>query len=228
MTIFSLDLRDHICHRSVYSETVLPPSSAEPEPSLSFGVDWSERTYSTAHCWFPYCFNKSLPHPSCAYTLCRISQSINTSTFVQCGTCEIFIHRDHLVECKTAANIRGYILPCRPSFYDSNETENHNEYNQHHWSFVPVLKKSCMRCRRKAISRTFTDGNIRTSTISSETCTSQVSVKANDIKKLPDSKPLKSSSGLVCLWCSRTCHQQCWENVSDTEDQKKCDYGKFK
>ncbi|CAF0745439.1 unnamed protein product [Adineta steineri] len=37
----------------------------------------------------------------------------------------------------------------------------------------------------------------------------------------------KSSDGLVCMWCSRGYHRQCWETIEDNEGNSKCDYGKF-
>lgn len=32
---------------------------------------------------------------------------------------------------------------------------------------------------------------------------------------------------LVCLWCSRRYHEQCWTKISEDANNNKCDYGKF-
>ncbi|CAF1150628.1 unnamed protein product [Rotaria sp. Silwood1] len=78
--------------------------------------------------------------------------------------------------------------------------------------------------------RTVVGDNVRISTIQIKSHMPQENRKSIHTPRCSDSKCLKSSSGLICLWCSRFCHQQCWKNMNDDDDddRNKCDYGKFK
>ena len=128
-----------------YSIQKLLTSPVESEDSVSFGVDWSKKAESTSHCWLPYQFVSHSSAPTCGYTLCTISQPYHTEPFIQCGTCAISIHKEHIADLQNATGTHQCILPCRPSFNDDIV----DKYDQHYWSRVPVLKQPCIICRRK-------------------------------------------------------------------------------
>jgi hypothetical protein len=216
------------CHLSFYSKLTVPSFPIESDSSFLFGVDWSDKAHSTSHCWFPYCSKNSSPVPSCAYTLCTISQSIHASTFVQCGSCTIFVHRDHVAHLEKTVDIYNHIPPCRPSFSDSSIADNYSEHDRHYWSPVSALMKPCMRCKQKNMSQTLNVDNARILTVPTKCSISQDNIREIHVMEQSDSKLIGPSSSLVCLWCSKGCHRRCWESMNDDDEQNKCDYGKFK
>jgi hypothetical protein len=185
------------------------------ESHSSFGVDWSDEAHSTSHCWIPYGSIRHSPVPTCAYTLCSISEPFRSESFIQCGTCTISIHSEHVDDFPKVTNAHQYVPPCRPSFSDQTVTHDHSE---HYWSHVPKLTKPCIICNHKTLSRSLNANNGRTLTIPTE----------SHLPQDTDSKLYKPSSGLICLWCSQGCHRQCLENINDNDDRNKCDYGKYK
>ncbi|CAF3328660.1 unnamed protein product [Rotaria socialis] len=193
------------------------------EPALQLGVDWSDRACPTSHCWLSYCSKTSLPASQCAYLSRTIPEIMNMETCVECGSCIIVIHIDHIINVENAATIHNYIPPCRPSFFDMATEDNHIEHDHHYWSSISKLMKPCVLCKRKTISRMVTNDNTRISTSASH-----INAKTVNILKCSNKDFLKTSNSLQCLWCFKNCHKQCWENISDGNKQYKCDYGKFK
>jgi hypothetical protein len=57
-----------------------------------------------------------------------------------------------------------------------------------------------------------------------------VEMMNNNKSPIPGSpqSPGTSSSGLQCLWCSRSYHRRCWEQVFTNDDKHKCDYGVYR
>jgi hypothetical protein len=56
-------------------------------------------------------------------------------------------------------------------------------------------------------------------------------INNNNMKSpIPGSPQLSGTSGggFQCLWCSRTYHRRCWEQIFNHEDKNKCDYGAFR
>ena len=142
-----------IYHFSFYSKHILLSSSMESESSFSFGVDWSDSAYPTFHCWLPYGSNDSSSVPLCFHTSCTRSPPISVNTLVQCGSCTISVHKDHIADALNTNDAHNYIPPCRPSFSLSSIANDYSEHDRHHWSLVPKLKRPCMRCNRKNMPR---------------------------------------------------------------------------
>ena len=123
-----------------------------------------------------------------------------------------------------ASNI---IPPCRPSFSEITtncETNIEKQFDQHYWSHVLVLKTPCALCKRKSMSSSLF-GNSRPSTMPSlDGTTKSVTCKYS----LPDnsnSNTYGTSNGFQCLWCSRSYHRRCWNQIFHQNENNKCDYG---
>jgi hypothetical protein len=200
----------------------------ESESSFSFGVDWSDNAHPTSHCWLPYWSNDSSSVPMCFYTSCKISPPICANTLVRCGSCTISVHKDHITDALNTDDVHNYIPPCRPSFSHSSVADDSSEHDRHHWSLVPTLRRPCIRCKQKKMSRKLTNGNAKMSTIPDEDSRSKINARVIHMLEQSDSKLLRPSSGLVCLWCSQGCHRGCWESMNDYDEENICDYGKFK
>lgn len=172
-----------------------PPSEISG-PSFPYGDDWSDRAHFASHCWLPYLSNNSSTSQLCAYVSCTNSKS-NASSLVQCASCSLIMHADHLIDLQATPNAHNPIPLCRPSFKDSDTVDDISLYDRHHWRHVPILSQRCEHCKRKSLSSTSYNGDHRT------------------------------SSGLVCLWCSRAYHRRCWENMGDDAEKSNCDYGVY-
>lgn len=152
------------------------------ESSFSYGVDWSDRVDCSAHSWLPYTSDDASSKYACKHSTCAQSKPHPISPLVECPTCSLIVHTQHIIEAS--------VPPCRLSFIDHAMTEDRSLYDRHHWSSVSVLPRQCLLCQSKAISS-------------------------------------KNFRGLVCLWCSRTYDQTCWEEIKEDQDKCHCDYGPF-
>lgn len=196
--------------------------------SSSFDVDWSDRAHPTAHCWLIRWSKTSLPASRCAYVFCKISEPMNAETCVECGSCSIVMHKDHIIDLQNASDVHIHISTCRPSFSDLTSGNNQLEIDQHYWSAIPRIKESCIICKRKNISRTIMNDHAKTSTFSPLSSNAHIHTETSNVPKHPKSDILKSSNGFQCLWCFRSCHRMCWESMTDVNNHYKCDYGKYK
>ncbi len=199
----------------------------ETSELFSYGVDWSDRAQPTSHCWLPYSSTKSSASYLCAYMSCKNSKSTSDLSLIRCPTCSLTIHASHLSELQevTTCTPRG-IPPCRPSFMDSNTTDDVSMQDQHYWSHVSALSLPCTHCKQKSFKGISYNNDKRVSIkltvddgIGSDSTTTYAAENMNP-------KLNESLSGLVCMWCSRSYHRRCWETVKDDEENNKCDYGK--
>ncbi|UJR25733.1 hypothetical protein I4U23_007084 [Adineta vaga] len=201
---------------------LLPPLSETNIP-MSYGVDWTDRTYSTSHCWYPYIPTDLTSSPACSFFSCKNPKPSLLLALVQCESCFLIVHTHHLSNLST---IQTNLMPsCRPSFFDDNDEPNKSD--QHFWSNISVLSKPCTFCKRKSMSNPIFSGNNRPSTMP----TLDIMTKGITYSKspIPDSPKLSGSTGgLQCLWCSRGYHRRCWEQIFNHEDRNKCDYGVFR
>ncbi|CAF1570629.1 unnamed protein product [Rotaria magnacalcarata] len=199
-------------------------SASEFDSSLICGIDWSESAHFASHCWLPYSSKNSSGFP---LTLAARSHT-GDSPLMQCAVCCLILYTTDCSDSrKTVVNVDHELSPCRPSFFDSNTTADISVHDQHYWSYVPTLKERCMQCNRKSLSRPFYDTGNRISnqsTIDHKTRDGQIT---NHAKKILDENVGKKSNNLVCLWCLRNCHRQCWNSMSDNDRKSKCDYGTF-
>jgi len=196
--------------------------------SITYGVDWSDRTRPTSHCWFPYkSTDLSSSHP-CAYFSCKDPKFSQTTECVHCESCSIYVHTYHLIDFQQSQTITNFIPPCRPSFSESstyNEMIDQNKFDRHYWARVSMLTKPCALCKRKSTSTSFF-GSGRPSTMPSiEPPQSKLTLSTDNTSP----KTLASSSGgFQCLWCSRGYHRRCWDQIFTQDDKNKCDYGILK
>ena len=196
---------------SVLSTMAALSSHFSSHMSVVNGVDWSDRTHPTSHCWFPYKFDNLLTVQQCAYQSCTNRNAMRHSLVVQCEVCALIIHAFHLNH-SHMNNDDNSISPCRPSFV--NDECNSSNYDQHFWSYVSVLPTPCVHCnKRKSMPRNLLNRRIVRSSMmppsNSNTNRSQ------------------SSTGIICLWCSRAYHPWCWEHFTTEDGDTKCDYGIF-
>ena len=197
----------------------MPALSKVFDSSPSHGVDWSERAQPTSHCWFPYPDGNRVPHVICSYATCSVSPSTRQSSWIQCGSCGIIIHNEHLTDCDPLNDFYNHISPCRSSFSDDSLKEDPKNWDQHFWSPISSLKNPCIRCKRKIIFKVRYRSDERDS------------MNAVHPRRLHGSSLEKAQrkQGFICLWCKQVCHQQCWNSMDpDEEDRKKCDYGQYK
>ncbi|CAF4027189.1 unnamed protein product, partial [Rotaria sp. Silwood2] len=194
--------------------------SVESDRYSLFGVDWSNKVHPRSHCWLPYCLIDCSRILRCAYTLCKVSHPFRADTMIQCGSCRISIHKEHIDDLQKISHSHNYIPFCRPSFSDSIISNDRGEYDHHFWSPIPSLTRSCTICKRKGLPRT--------QTIRRESHISEDNAARVQIRQDLNSKFIKPCRGLICLWCSEECHRQCWQNVNANNDDNKCDYGKYK
>ncbi|CAF1094302.1 unnamed protein product [Rotaria magnacalcarata] len=207
------------------TNSTLLPNSSETNISITYGIDWSERACPTSHCWFSYKLNDLSSSQPCALVSCKDSKSNNPSEFVQCESCLLIVHTHHLID---SSIIISKIIPaCRPSFSESitaNEMINQNKFDRHYWLHIPVLTKPCVLCKRKSMSSSLF-GSGRPSTMPSlDAMTKSPTYKS----PLPDSTSPKlcgTSNGFQCLWCSRSYHRRCWDQITRHDEYNKCDYG---
>ena len=126
--------------------------------SVAYDVDWSDRAQPTSHCWFPYKFDSSSAAQPCAYASCANRITTHHSLVLQCETCALIIHANHLNDSQTINNL---IPSCRPSFIENATFENlttddecnSSNYDQHFWSCASILPSPCVHCKRKSMSR---------------------------------------------------------------------------
>ncbi len=104
---------------------------------------------------------------------------------------------DHVIDLQATPNAHDLIPLCRPSFMDSNMTDDISLHDQHHWSYGPIFSQRCEYCKGKLLSST------------------------------PHNSDHRSSNSFVCLRCLRGYHRRCWKNMSDDANKSKCDYGMF-
>ena len=95
---FSCDV--HIIFRLVHPTYSSSSSSASSEvnPSITYGVDWSERARPTAHCWFPYKSTDPSSSQPCAYVSCKDPKSTQLVEFIHCESCSLIVHTHHLTD----------------------------------------------------------------------------------------------------------------------------------
>jgi hypothetical protein len=107
------------------------------------------------------------------------------------------MHTDHLIDLHATPSAHNLTPLCRSSFMDSNMTDDISLHDRHQWSSGVMLSKRCEYCKGKLLSSTDHNGDHRI------------------------------ANGFVCLWCLRSYHRRCWENLSDDANKSKCDYGVF-
>jgi len=114
-------------------------------------------------------------------------------------------------------DLKTSIPSCRPSFIDENQSE---YVDRHFWSNISILTKPCAFCKRKSASSSiFTQ---------SKTTNSPTTDLINNKSPIPGSPLLSATScGFQCLWCSRSYHRRCWEQVFTQNDKQICDYGVY-
>lgn len=202
-------------------------SLSETNIPIAYGVDWTDQAHPLSHCWFPYNPTDPSSAPACSFFSCQNPKPTLFLSLVQCESCLIVVHVHHLTNLRiTKSNITNYLPSCRPSFYDDNENDEPIKLDRHFWSTVPILAKPCTFCKRKSVSTSFF-GNSRASAMPT---LDLMSKSLNNSKsQLPGSPKLSClGAGLLCLWCSRGYHRQCWEHISNQDDKTKCDYGVFR
>ncbi|CAF3419591.1 unnamed protein product [Rotaria socialis] len=227
------DPQQLITDEPILNSTSVPQSTDSPlltnltetNISITYGIDWSERACPTSHCWFPYKLNDLSSSQPCSLVSCKDSKSNNLSEFVQCESCLLIVHTHHLID--SPMIISNIIPACRPSFSESttaNEMINQNKFDRHYWLHIPVLTKPCVLCKRKSMSSSLF-GSGRPSTMPSlDAMTKSPTYRS----PLPDSSSPKlcgASSGFQCLWCSRSYHRRCWDQITKQDEYNKCDYG---
>lgn len=189
------------------------------------GVDWTDQAHPTSHCWFSYNPIDPSSAPACSFLACQNPKPTLILSLVQCETCLIVVHTHHLSSLQTkTSNTINYIPPCRPSFFGDNENDEDHKSERHFWSHTSTLPKPCAVCKRKSVANSLF-GNNRASTMP----TLEIMTKGATNNKSPvaGGSPKLSGTigGLQCLWCSRSYHRQCWDQISNHEDKNKCDYG---
>ncbi|CAF4113840.1 unnamed protein product, partial [Rotaria sordida] len=200
--------------------------------SVSYGVDWSDRARPTSHCWFPYTFNYPSTAQRCAYATCSNRKPTVLMPFLQCGSCGLTVHAHHLND--SHATEDNVLSSCRPSFIDNpiseklyvNGEDNPSNFDKHFWTHIPTLTEPCVYCNRKSIPKgLFVARFGQTSTRPALHITCQDTTITSTLSKSCSPKMSHTSTGLLCLWCFRSYHQQCWEHLNAEEDKIKCDYG---
>ena len=195
---------------------------------LCYGVDWSDRARPTSHCWFPYKSQDITSSQACAFFSCKDPKSNHAIDFIQCESCLVIVHTYHLVDLPSTYTTTNYIPPCRPSFSESTQDKNNqNKPDRHYWSHVSLLTKPCALCRRKSISSSLFSANRPSTMPSLDMMNKGASVKYS-FNNSSNPKTSATSSGYQCLWCSRSYHRWCWNQVADQDEKNKCDYGAFR
>ena len=146
-------------------------------------------------------------------------------SLIQCESCLIVIHTHHLSNSRTTT-LTNYMPQCRPSFSDDNESGEQNKLDRHFWYNVSILSKPCAFCKRKSASSSLF-GTTRPSTMPTLDILNKGST--NNQSPIPGSLQISgATSGLQCLWCSRSYHRRCWEQIANQDEKTKCDYGVFR
>ncbi|CAF4715614.1 unnamed protein product [Rotaria sp. Silwood1] len=206
------------------------PSESGDSKSVSYGVDWSDQARSTSHCWFPSNYPSTAKH--CTYAACSNLKSIVQMPFLECGSCGLVLHAHHLNDSHTTEE--NVLLSCRPSFIDNpisveshtDAEDNSSNYDKHFWTYVPTLTEPCVYCKRKSIRKNlFAAGISQTSMASASNITCQNESIESIVPRHSNSNMSQTATGLICLWCSRSCHRRCWEYLDAENDKIKCDYG---
>ncbi|CAF3872876.1 unnamed protein product [Rotaria sp. Silwood1] len=195
-------------------------SEISNENVISYGVDWSDRAHPSSHCWFRFTSDDSSTAHSCAYGSCAKGQQTGQSALLQCQSCNLIMHAHHLNSSLSTTN-NDSIQCCRPSFVDSTEqgnllTNNKDsplKFDEHFWSRVLILPKSCMHCQP-------------TSMVSTLDIIDQMKSMIDCISGTSTDELSDASHGLICLWCFRCYHHSCWKQLAP-QDQLQCDYGIF-
>ncbi|CAF0894464.1 unnamed protein product [Rotaria sordida] len=225
---FRINASEQIINESISNSSRIQ-QSASSQSNIPFiiGVDWSDQAHPISHCWFPYNPNDLSSAPACSFLSCQNRKPTLLLSLVQCESCLIVVHTHHLSNLQTTkTNITNYMPSCRPSFCDDNENDKENKHDRHFWSNISILSKPCTICKRKSMSNSLF-GNTRPSTMS----TLEIMNKGinNNKSPVPGSPKLSGiTAGLQCLWCSRSYHRQCWDQISNQDDKNKCDYGVFR
>jgi hypothetical protein len=161
-------------------------------------------------------------------------KSTDQSIILQCGTCTLTVHWHHLNDLEVT-NL-DLIPTYRPSFIGNttstksllNSKDNLSKYDEHCWSHVSLISTPYAHCQRPSVANTsFGSGNNQLWMGSPSEILDQVTSMISSISENPNSKTSKSSGGLVCLWCSRSYHQSCWEQLTADNNNIQCDYGIF-
>jgi len=178
---------------------------------VSYGVDWNGSARPSSHCWFPLTCNDA-----------SATQTDQSNT-LQCGSCGLTVHSHHWNDLES-------LPPCRPSFIDNTKSKDSpSKYDEHFWSHVSVLSTPCEHCERTSMGNTlFGSGFHPLLAASPSEFLDQVTSIFSSISENFSPKMSKSSDSLVCLWCSRSYHQSCWEQLTDDDKKIQCDYGIFR
>jgi hypothetical protein len=226
MTTPTLSTEDNsVIHSNSDENTQASNEEFDSLPSLtvSYGVDWSTSARPSSHCWFPFTCNEASTTQSCEYVSCTEQKLTDQSTILQCGSCALTVHSHHWDDLES-------LPPCRPSFIDNTKSkDSSSKYDEHFWSHVSVLSTPCEHCERTSMGNTlFGSGFNPLLAASPSEFLDQVTSIFSSISENFSPKMSKSSDGLVCLWCSRSYHQSCWEQLTDDDKKIQCDYGIFR
>ena len=215
---------------SAYFSSVTQSNSSSPSSETnipnSHGVDWSENALSISHCWFSFTPNDPSSCQPCSFYSCKNPKPSLVLSLLQCESCLTVVHTHHLADLQIAATPITQSMPsCRPSFTESNESNEEQNLDQHFWINIPYLTKPCVLCKRKSMSSSFF-GNNRTSTTPILDFTNP---KSNHRSSIAGSgKASTLSNTIQCLWCSRSYHRRCWEHNYRQDEKNRCDYGVFR
>jgi hypothetical protein len=201
-------------------------SSSESNIPIPYGVDWTDQARPTSHCWFPYNPTDPASSPACSFFSCKNPKPTLILSLVQCESCLIVVHTHHLTNIRPATILTNHMPLCRPTFFDHNENEEQNKFDRHFWYNASILSKPCALCKRKSTS-TSIFSNTRPSTMP----TLDIMTKGlnNNKSPIPGSPQMSgTASGIQCLWCSRSYHRRCWEQIFNQDDKNKCDYGVYR
>ena len=187
--------------------------------SVSSGVDWSVNGSPSSHCWFPLINDDPSKDLSCEYISCTREKS----SMVQCGSCSLIIHLNHLTDLNVI--VEDILSPCRPSFVDSKDIS--SKIDEHFWSKVSIIPTRCEQCEGGSLIdshsvRGFNPLLIKSSSEIVDQLTSMINCLSDNFTR----KKSVCSVGIVCLWCYRSYHQSCWEQVHHRNSR--CDYGIFR
>lgn len=117
--------------------------------------------------------------------------------------------------------------PCRPSFIDVNS--NPLDYDKHFWCQENTLPTPCLLCQRTSVTATlFAHGIDQLSSMSASDIATEMTSIFNPKPGSFIQKLSESSGGIVCLWCSQSYHQSCWQRVTNKDEKVQCDYGIFR
>ena len=201
-------------------------TSSDTNIPIAYGVDWSDRARPTSHCWFPHKAHDVSSYQACAFFSCKEPKGNHSVNFVQCESCSIAVHTHHLIDLPaTATTTTNYIPPCRPSFSESSqEKTDQSKADRHYWSHASILTKPCALCRRKSVSSSLFGGG-RPSTMPSLDAMARGASSKGPLTSGSSPKMSGTSSGYQCLWCSRSYHRRCWDQVSNQDEKNRCDYG---